>query len=146
MRELNHYIGAGKWIQYMGAPCKRQHEYRTYKNGRPALVDKEVCTCEFPTGPVHAAYNPKTNLVEETFSELDAQIKRNHAADQKQTPPKVWPMKGTGKQKFWIKQLERAIKQVGANKEFFVNKYDGYLALAHLYVQSRGERLRTSKY
>jgi len=144
--ELNKFIGKGKWTQYMGAPCKKNHETQTYKSGKPRRVDKPVCTCEFPTGPVHAAYNPKTNLVEEAFAEIDAQIKRNHTADQKLTPPVKWIEKGVGKKKFWVKQLNRAIKQVGANKQFFIKLYDGYLARAQLYVQSRGKRLRLSKY
>ena len=89
MTELNRYIGKGKWTQYMGAPCKQRHEYLTYKNGKPKMIDKDECTCRFPTGPVHAAYNPKMNLVEETFALLDAQIKRNYTSDQEQTPPVV---------------------------------------------------------
>ena len=130
----------------MGRPCKKQHEYLTYKNGKPKLVDKDDCTCTFPTGPVHAAYNPKMNLTEKVFAKLDEQIKKNFASDQEQVPPIVWPVKGTGKMTFWMKQLERAIAQVGQNKQYFAALYDGYLRTAQLYIKNRGERLKTSKY
>ena len=146
VKELDAAFGRDKWTKYMGAPCKTQHDYLTYKNGKPKLVDKDDCTCTFPTGPVHAAYNPKMNLTEKVFAKLDEQIKKNFASDQEQVPPIVWPVKGTGKMTFWMKQLERAIAQVGQNKEYFAALYDGYLRTAQLYIASRGERLRTSKY
>ena len=134
--ELNAYIGEGKWIKYMGAPCKRNHATMLYKSGRPRKVDKEQCTCRFPEGPVHAAYNPKMNLVEETFAEIDRQIKRNHVEDQKKDQPIVWPSKGVGKRTFWKKQLEKAVQQVGANGSFFERQYNGYLKSTALYRKS----------
>ena len=86
------------------------------------------------------------NLVEETFAEIDRQIKRNHVEDQKKDQPIVWPSKGVGKRTFWKKQLEKAVQQVGANGSFFERQYNGYLKRAQLYTESRGNRLKSSKY
>ncbi len=145
-RELNRYIGPGKWTRYMGPPCKEDHPTQVYKSGKPRKVHKPVCTCNFPDGPVHAAYNPKMNLTENTFAEVDAQLKRNHAEDMKKIPPRVWVKSGAGKKAFWKRELERAVNQVGANKKFFVKQYNGYLKRARAFVESRGKRLTVSKW
>ena len=64
------------------------------------------CSCEFPEGPIHASFNPKLNLVEETFAEIDRAMLLNQRADAKRKKP--WPSKGAGKEKFWTRQLRKA--------------------------------------
>ena len=55
-------------------------------------------------------------------------------------------IKGAGKKKFWIKQLEKAIQQLNTDTQFFVNQYDTYLTRCKAFIASRGKRLKTSKW
>ena len=102
------------------------------------------CNCKIPDGPIHASYNPKCNLVEETFARIDRQMTENKVKDSKRG--KEWILKGAGKKKFWKKQLIKAIKQVNKDKSFFRNQYDGYKRRCDEFIKSRGKRLKTSKY
>ena len=110
----------------------------------PAREPRKRCSCKFPEGPIHAAYNPKLNLVEETFAEIDRQMLRNQIADKKKN--KVWPKKGAGKATFWKKQLVKAVKQVNKNKQYFKNQYATYKNRCKAFIKSRGKRLKKSKY
>ncbi len=141
---LDEYIGVGKWTQYMGEPCKRAHESMLTPTGRPAKVPKKRCGCEFPAGPIHAAYNPKLNLVEETFAEIDRQLLRNKRSDA--VKGISWLVLKTKRKAFWKRQLRKAIKQVSKDKEFFQNQYDGYHTRCTAFIKSRGKRLKTSKW
>ncbi len=70
--ELNRWIGEGKFTRYMAKPCTKAHPtMRTPKRNIPVRVPKLRCTCTFPPGPIHAAFNPKLNMVEETFAKID---------------------------------------------------------------------------
>ena len=89
-------------------------------------------------------YNPKLNLVEEVFAELDRTMLQNQRADSEKGKP--WPQKGAGKEKFWKKQLTKAVHQVNRNKQYFKNQYAGFKGRCKLFIKSRGKRLRTSKY
>ena len=143
--ELNICFGEGRWTQYMGDPCKKPHKtLRTHHGQRPALVDKLRCGCEFPEGPIHAAYNPKINLVEETFAEMDRQMLKNQRADSLNNKP--WPMKGVGKEKFWRKQLKKAVNQLNKKPHVFRNQYAGFKGRCEAFIKSRGKRLKTSKW
>ena len=143
--ELNRCFGEGRWTQYMGDPCKKPHKtLRTHHGQRPALVDKLRCGCEFPEGPIHAAYNPKINLVEETFAEMDRQMLKNQRADSLNNKP--WPMKGVGKEKFWRKQLKKAVNQLNKRPHVFRNQYAGFKGRCEAFIKSRGKRLKTSKW
>ena len=89
-------------------------------------------------------YNPKLNLVEEVFAELDRTMLQNQRADSEKGKP--WPQKGAGKEKFWKKQLTKAVHQVNRNKQYFKKQYAGFKDRCKLFIKSRGKRLRTSKY
>ena len=143
--ELNRCFGEGRWTQYMGDPCKKPHKtLRTHHGQRPAQVDKLRCGCEFPEGPIHAAYNPKINLVEETFAEIDRLMLKNQRADSLNNKP--WPMKGIGKEKFWRKQLKKAVDQLNRNRQIFRRQYAGFKVRCEAFIKSRGKRLKTSKW
>ena len=144
--QLNRYIGKGKWTKYMGGPCWIPHPtMRTPKTNKPTRKYKLRCSCKFPKGAIHAAYNPKMNLVEETFAKIDRQMLLNQRADAKRN--KHWPAKGAGKEVFWKRQLTKAIQQVNKNKQFFKNQYATYKSRrCSEFIESRGKRLKISKY
>ena len=142
---LNEHIGRNRWTKYMGEPCKRDHEsMRTPVTDRPCKVPKKRCGCDFPTGPIHAAYNPKLNLVEQTFAEIDRillKMKREDAVK-----GISWLVQRTKRKTFWKRQLRKAIRRVNKNKEFFRKQYAGYKTRCQDFVKSRGKRLKTTKY
>ena len=131
--------------QYMGKPCNKDHPtMKTPIRKLPVKVPKLRCSCTFPEGPIHAAVHPKFNLAEEVFAKIDRQMLENKIADAKKN--KIWIAKGAGKQKFWTKQLKKAINQVNKDKEFFINQYKSYKKRCNALIKSRGKRLRTSKW
>ena len=143
--ELNEYIGRNKWTQYMGTPCWKLHPtMRTPITKKPVRTPRLRCNCKFPKGPIHAAYNPKMNLVEETFAKIDRQMLKNQREDAKRN--KHWPQKGAGKEKFWKKQLEKAVNQVNRDKDFFKKQYKSYKERCQKFIASKGKRLKTTKY
>ncbi len=145
--ELNHCIGEGRWTKYMGRPCTQPHPFRkTPKRKIPVRMPKPVCECTFPQGPVHAAFNPKLNLCENTFAELDRIMTRNKIEDEKLDPPRKWIMKGTDKKAWWRDELIRAIQQLNERPEYFENQYNGYLDRCRKFVASNGKRQKLSKY
>ena len=93
---------------------------------------------------MNTKYNPKTNLVEEVFAELDKLMLKNARADAKNGKP--WPSKGAGKEKHYRKQIAKAIHQLNKNKTFFKNQYTGYKERCRKFIRSRGKRLKTSRY
>lgn len=146
VEELNEFLGRGRWTQYMGKPCRRNHPtLRTPVRKLPVKVPRKRCGCDFPDGPIHAAFNPKMNLAEETFAQLDRIMTKNKIKDEKKKPGS-WILKGAGKKKFWVKQLKKAIRQLNKDKDFFINQYNGYLKRCDAYIRSRGKRLKTSKW
>ena len=144
--DLNRSIGEGCWTKYMGKPCTKPHPTRRTPVRRlPVRIPKLTCECEFPEGPVHAAFNPKMNLVEQTFAKIDRQMTLNKREDEKRG--RKWIVKGAGKKRFWKRELEKAIVQVDADKEFFEKQYESYKTKrCQMFIQSRGKRLKTSKY
>ena len=84
------------------------------------------------------------NLVEETFAKIDRQMLKNQREDAKRN--KHWPQKGAGKEKFWRKQLEKAVNQVNMDKDFFKKQYKSYKERCHKFIASKGKRLKTTKY
>ena len=144
-RALNQFIGEGRWTQYMGAPCKKNHKtMRTPVTDKPCKVPRKRCSCDFPDGPVHAAYNPKLNLAENVFAELDRQLLKNKRADNEKG--KTWLVQRTKRRTFWKRQVRRAIRQVNKDKEFFENQYAGFKVRCQAFIASRGKRLKTSKW
>ena len=138
-RTLNQFIGEGRWTQYMGAPCKKNHKtMRTPKSNRPCKVPKLRCGCDFPDGPIHAAYNPKLNLAENVFAELDRQLLKNKRADN--AKGKTWLIQRTKRRAFWKRQVRRAIRQVNKKKEFFENQYIGFKTRCQAFIASRGKK------
>ena len=132
-------------LLYMGGPCwKPSKTAFTPKRKQPVREPKKRCNCKFPEGPIHAAFNPKMNLVEETFAEIDRQMLLNQRADAKKGKP--WPTKGAGKEKKWVQQLRKAVKQVHQKKHIFQKQYAGYKTRCKAFIKSRGKRLRTSKW
>ena len=65
----------------MGGPCNKDHPTMRTPTGRKCKVPRKRCNCDFPDGPIHAAYNPKLNLAENVFAELDRQLMKNKRAD-----------------------------------------------------------------
>ena len=146
---LNRFVGPGKWTQYMGKPCTKPHATEvTPVRKIPTRVPLDRCHCDFPDGPVHAAFNPKLNLVENTFAQIDRVMTQNKIADERANPPRYWIRKGAWKTRFWKRELKKAIEQLNENKQFFKNQYKSYLTRckAYLHRDSRGKRLKTSKY
>ena len=144
-RALNEFIGEGRWTQYMGTPCKKNHPtMRTPKSNRPCKVPKLRCPCVFPDGPIHAAYNPKLNLTENVFAELDRQLLKNKRADIEKG--KTWLVQRTKRKVFWKRQVRKAIRQVNKNKEYFANQYASFKTRCQAFIASRGKRLKTSKW
>lgn len=142
---LNRHIGRNKWTQYMGRPCNKDHPTRkTPIRKLPVKVPKLRCPCSFPSGHIHAAFNPKLNIAENTFAEIDRILTDNKIKDAIAGRP--WILKGAGKKKFWVRQMKKAIRQINKNKAFFENQHNTYLERCTLFIQSRGKRLRTSKY
>ena len=112
VEELNEFIDRSRWTQYMGKPCRRNHPtLRTPVRKLPVKVPRKRCGCDFPDGPIHAAFNPKMNLAEETFAQLDRIMTKNKIEDEKKKPGS-WILKGAGKKKFWVRQLKKAIRQL----------------------------------
>jgi len=142
---LNEYMGEGKWTQYMGSPCWIPSKtVRTPKTDKPARQHKKRCNCKFdPEIPWHAAYNPKMNLVENTFAELDKQMTKNMREDS--TKGKSWIMHGAGKKRFWKRQLRRAIQQLNKT-DIFENQYNGYKKRCDAFIKSRGKRIKNQKW
>ena len=97
-----------------------------------------------PDGPIHAAYNPKLNLTENVFAELDRQLLKNKRADV--LKGKIWLIQRTKRKTFWKRQVRRAIRQVNKNKEFFTNQYASFKSRCQAFIASRGKRLKTSKW
>jgi hypothetical protein len=129
----------------MGAPCTQPHPtLKTPKRKIPVRVPKERCDCTFPEGPIHASFNPKLNLVEETFARIDRQMLKNKKADALQN--RDWPLKGSGKKEFWTTELVRAIEEVNYDKAWFRAQYNTFKERCRAMIQVRGERLRTSKW
>ncbi len=132
-------------LLYMGAPCwKPSKTAFTPVRKQPVREPRLRCNCKFPEGPIHAAYNPNMNIVEETFAEIDRQMLLNQRVDAKRGKP--WPTKGAGKEKKWIKQLRKAVKQVHRKKHIFKKQHAGYKKRCKAFIKSRGKRLRTSKW
>ena len=84
------------------------------------------------------------NLVEETFAKIDRQMLKNQREDAQKN--KHWPQKGAGKEKFWKKQLEKAVNQVNRDKDFFKKQYKSYKERCQKFIASKGKRLKTTKY
>ncbi len=141
---LNEYIGDGKWTKYMGEPCKKDHPTMLTPTGRRAKVPKKRCPCVFDGGPIHAAYNPKLNLVEETFAEIDRQLLKDKRKDA--VNGISWLVQKTKRKQFWRRQLRKAIKQVNNDKDFFENQYNSYHTRCKAFIKTRGKRLKTSKW
>ena len=59
---------------------------------------------------------------------------------------KRWIIKGSGKKKFWTRQLKKAIRELNKNKQFFINQYTNYKDRCNAFIRSRGKRLKTSKW
>jgi hypothetical protein len=146
VQELNEYVGPDRWTRYMGKPCTKKHPtMRTPVRGIPVRVPKLRCRCKFPENtPIHAAYSPKTNLVEETFAKIDRQMTKNKIVDAKIGAE--WPSKGSGKSRFWKMQLDRAIGQVNEDKVYFANQYATFKKRCKAHIESKGKRLKTSKW
>ncbi len=143
--DLNMILGRGKWTRYMGKPCRKNHPtMKTPIRKYPVKVQKLRCDCDFPDGPIHAAFNPKLNLVEETFAKIDRQMMQNKIDDEKKNKP--WIAIGSGKKKFWTRQLEKAIHQVNKDKHFFINQHKSYKQRCKAFIKSRGKRLKTTKW
>ena len=142
--KLNRHIGRNKWTQYMGAPCKKDDQTMRTPTGRKCKVPKKRCSCDFPDGPIHAAYNPKLNLAENVFAELDRQLMKNKRADAEKG--KTWLVQRTKRRTFWKRQVRRAIKQVNKNKAFFEKQFNGFKTRCQAFIESRGKRLKTSKW
>ena len=128
----------------MGAPCKKEHRTMRTPTGRKCKVPKKRCSCDFPDGPIHAAYNPKLNLAENVFAELDRQLMKNKRADTEKG--KTWLVQRTKRRAFWKRQVRRAIRQVNKNKAFFEKQYNGFKQRCEAFIASRGKRLKTSKW
>ena len=85
------------------------------------------------------------NLVEETFAKIDRQMLKNQREDAQKN--KHWPQKGAGKEKFWKKELEKAVNQVNRDKDFFKSQYKSYKTKrCQKFIKSKGKRLKTTKY
>ena len=151
--QLDRTFGPGKWTKYMGSPCYKDHPtQRTPKTDKPTRLYLKRCHCEFPDGPVKAAYCPKTNLAENSFAQLDRILLRNQLLDI-DAGKDPWPRHGISsgdadRKKFWQAQLERAVKELDEDKGYFRNKYGSFLKRCKMYTsrKSMGKRLKTSKY
>ena len=117
---------------------------RTPVTDKPCKVPRKRCNCTFPDGPVHAAYNPKMNLVEETFAEIDRTLLRMKRDDALRG--NSWLVDRSHRKAFWKRKLRMAIRRVNNNKEFFKAQYAGYKKRCNAFIKSRGKRLKTSKY
>lgn len=151
--QLDRTFGAGKWTRYPGAPCWKPHAtQRTPKRGIPTRQYLKRCHCDFPDGPVKAAYCPKTNLVENTFARLDRILLQNQLIDI-DAGRAPWPRHGLtsgehDRKKFWRGQLERAVDELNQDKGYFQRQYAGFLKRCKMYTsrKSMGKRLNYSKY
>ncbi len=143
--ELNRYIdiGEGKWTQYMGKPCNKDHHENTIRR-QPVKVQKLRCSCTFPEGPIHTAFNPKMNIIEDTFAEFDRIMNTNKIKDAQNN--KICVIKGSKKTKLWTRQLKKAVRQLNKNKQFFINQYTNYKDRCNAFIRSRWKRLKTSKW
>ena len=145
VRELNEYIGFGKWTKYMGEPCKVDHPtMRTPVTDVPCKVPRKRCNCNFEDGPVHAAYNPKLNLVENTFEEIDRILLLNKRADALKDIS--WSVPKTERLRFWRRQLKKAIRKMNKNKQYFINQHDGYKNRCKAFIKSRGKRIKNQRW
>lgn len=144
VEELNQFIGEGKWTRYMGKPCTKKHRtMKTPKRNLAVRVPKLRCRCATPQdSPIHASYNPKLNLIEETFAKIDRQMTKNQINDKKIGI--LWPQKGATA--FWKMQLDRSIFQVNNDKQYFINQYKTFKKRCQGHIKSKGKRLKTSKY
>ena len=143
--ELNHYVGEGKWTQYMGRPCTKPHEtWLTPVTKRPVRVAADVCECTFPNGPIHAAYHPKFNLTEEAFDKIKRLMLKNKRADA--IAGRNWPLRGSGKKKWWTTELHKAIKQFNDDKAWFQRTFDRFMNRCNAFIASEGKRVKTSKW
>lgn len=147
--ELDRWIGEGMWTQYMGVPCTKNHPTAlTPVTKRPKQIPLDRCTCVFPEGPIKAAYNPKTNLTENSFAQIDRIMRKNKIDDEKLNPPRRWIRKGANKKKWWRDELIKAINQLNADKDFFRNQHAGFLERCRNFTRrdSRGKRLKVQRY
>lgn len=88
--DLDRHIGKGRYTRYMGKPCTKPHPTeRTPIRKIPTRLAKRRCDCIFPNGPIHASFNPKMNLIEETFAKIDRQMTLNKRTDAVEGI--VWP-------------------------------------------------------
>ena len=143
--ELDQYCGVNKWTKYMGRPCTIPHPTaKTPVRKRPVRMPAPEYKCTFPDGPVHAAYFPKLNLVEETFDKINRQMTKNKRTDALNED--IWPIRGVGKKTRWKAELHKAIAQVNEDKTWFKQQYDGYMKRCDAYIASNGKRLKRSKW
>ncbi len=151
--QLDRTFGTGNWTKYMGPPCWKPHKtQRTPKKQQPVRQYLKRCHCEFPDGPVKASYCPKTNLVENSFAQLNRILLQNQMLDI-EAGKDPWSRHGMTssdeyRKKFWEKELRKAVKQLNQDKAYFRNKYATFLNRCKMYTsrKSMGKRLNTTKY
>ena len=88
--------------------------------------------------------NLKLNLVENTFSEIDAELLRMRRADA--IKGISWIVQRTKRKTFWKRKLRMAIRRVDKNKDYFKAQYASYKERCDDFIRSRGKRLKKSKW
>ncbi len=129
----------------MGRPCRQNHPTAlTPVRKIPLKIPADVCRCDFPEGPIHAAYHPKFNLVEQTFDRVNRKMLLNKRADGMNG--RIWPLRGVGKKTFWVAELHKTIREVNEDKAWFQKQYDGFMKRCDAFIVSNGKRLKRSKW
>ena len=84
------------------------------------------------------------NMVENTFSRIDAELLAMKRADA--VKGKSWIQPRTKRKAFWKRKPRMAIRRVNKDKEYFKAQYASYKERCDDFIRSRGKRLKKSKW
>jgi hypothetical protein len=102
------------------------------------------CQDVFVLGGGRFFCNPKLNMIENTFAEIDAVLLRMRRADA--LKGKSWLVQRTERRNFLRRKIRMAIRRLNKNKDYFKNQYATYKERCNDFIKTRGKRLRKSKW
>ncbi len=88
--------------------------------------------------------NPKLNVIENTFEEIDRVLMKLKKEDE--LKGKSWIIPQKKRNAFWRRKIRMAIRRVNNNKDYFKTQYTSYKERCNDFVRSRGKQLAMPKW
>ena len=88
--------------------------------------------------------NPKLNVIENTFEEIDRELMKLRKEDE--LKGKSWIIPQKKRNAFWRRKIRMAIRRVNNNKDYFKTQYASYKERCNDFVRSRGKQLAMPKW